>query len=131
MATKTSNQNNKNPKVCVENNCFYVEIADDSIERSGGLMYRTELGAKEGMIFLFESEEEYGFWMKNTLIPLDIIFIDSNLTITEIYKNVMPCKQINCPSYNGKGKYVLEINSGKAEELGIGKGDLVFFHNII
>ena len=89
-----------------------VEIADDNEERMQGLMFRENLDENEGMFFIFENESYQTFWMKNTLIPLDIIFIDKNFEIIDI-KNAVPCKEDPCQFYKSSkpAKYVLEVNS--------------------
>ena len=88
-----------------------VEIADDNEERTKGLMLREKLNENEGMLFVFENEGYQAFWMKNTLIPLDIIFIGKDLGIVDI-KNAVPCKEENCALYKSSkpAKYVLEVN---------------------
>jgi uncharacterized membrane protein (UPF0127 family) len=89
-------------------------------------MYRDELPANHGMLFIFDTEEHRSFWMKNTLIPLDIIFLDKNQLIGNIIYNATPCKEIdptqtNCPTYQStyKAQYVIELNAGKATELNL------------
>src|SRR3989344_4541488 len=72
-----------------------VEIADDNEERMKGLMFRERLDENAGMLFVFEDEQYQAFWMKNTLIPLDIIFIGKNLEIVDI-ENAVPCKTGDC-----------------------------------
>ena len=91
-----------------------VEIADESHERNQGLMLRENLEFDSGMFFVFEEEKPLSFWMKNTLIPLDMLFIDADFRIIDIKENVPPCKEDPCPSYSSKkpAKYVLEVNSG-------------------
>src|SRR3989344_7461514 len=80
------------PEVCFQNSCVNVEVSDSPEERARGLMYRESLGENEGMLFIFEDEEIYPFWMKNTLILLDIIWISSDLIIVDI-KKVVPCAE--------------------------------------
>jgi uncharacterized protein len=107
-------------------NCFDVEIVDTPESRQIGLMNRENLGDDEGMLFIFDSEGVYPFWMKNTLIPLDIIWINSEKEIVFIHENAEP---LSLASINpGKNAlYVLEINGGFARELGIGVGMKVEF----
>ncbi len=118
--------------VCNENNCFEVEIAKTTQEKSKGLMYREELDENKGMLFLFMKEEYHYFWMKNTLIPLDMIWIDSDKKITYIYENAQPCKTEYCENIIPKGKalYVLEVNAGEVERLGWKIEDQLVFKNI-
>src|SRR3989344_9606330 len=113
------------------NKCFSVEIAQTAVEREKGLMFRENLNSDNGMLFIFPKAEKYGFWMKNTLIPLDIIWIDQNKTIVYIEKDVQPCKINNCPVYvpNKEAIYVLEINAGLSEENNLSVGEIVEFRN--
>jgi len=115
--------------VCVNVSCFNVEIADTDEKRKIGLMYREELDEAEGMFFIFPEEGIYPFWMKNTLIPLDIIWIDNSKRVVFIYKNSQPCGAGECPSINPgvNAQYVLEINAGFSDNLGINVGDTVIF----
>lgn len=103
-----------------------AEIADDKQEQANGLMFREKLNKNEGMLFVFENEEYQTFWMKNTLIPLDMIFIDENFEIVDI-KNAVPCKEEPCALYKSSkpAKYVLEVNSNFAEKNGINAGDKI------
>jgi len=89
-----------------------VEIADTPAERTKGLMFRQFLEEDSGMLFIFENEDYYGFWMKNTLIPLDMIFISESLEIVDI-KHAIPCTEDPCGNYvpTRPAKYVLEVNS--------------------
>ena len=111
------------------NKCFSVEIAQTAAEREKGLMFREELNNEKGMLFIFPQSEKYGFWMKNTLIPLDIIWIDENKTIVDIKENAMPCKVKKCEVYypDKEALYVLEINAGLAKEKNLSVGDKVDF----
>lgn len=116
-------------KVCIKENCFDVEIADTLKEREVGLMNRDYLVPEDGMLFIFENEEIHNFWMKNTLIPLDMIWINENKKIIYIEKNAEPCKVEQCELFgpNEKAKYVLEINGGLAEKTGVKTGDEIEF----
>ncbi len=93
-----------------------VEVADTPEKWSRGLMFRTYLNESSGMFFVFSSEQERSFWMKNTLIPLDIIFISSNFTIVDIKENFAPCQKDTCETYKSMApaQYVLEVNAGFA-----------------
>ena len=117
---------NKN-MVCFSENCFKVEIASTSEELSKGLMFRENLEKNSGMLFIFPENGIYGFWMKNTLIPLDIIWINSNKEIVFIKDNALPCKTEICETYSSdeKALYVLELNSGTADKIGLEIGDEV------
>lgn len=124
---KNNIENNIN-KICFKEYCFNLEIADDNLERAKGLMFRKDLCDDCGMLFIFEKEGDYKFWMKNTLIPLDIIWIDQNLEVVYI-ANAVPCTKEKCELY-GPDKnilYVLEINKGKANEIGLDIGDRMKF----
>lgn len=112
-------------KICFENNCFSVDVVSTPADRERGLMFREELGRNEGMLFIFDNEGSYPFWMKNTLIPLDIIWIDSSGKIIDI-READPCTEDPCFVYNhaGSAKYVLEINKGLSSELGIEIGQM-------
>lgn len=100
-----------------------VEIADTFEKRMTGLMYREKLGELNGMLFIFQDERPRSFWMKNTLIPLDIIFINSEFEIVKIQQTT-PCKQDPCPSYLSEkpAKYVVEVNMGFSEEHKVEEG---------
>ena len=98
-----------------------IEIAEVSQEREQGLMYRKSMLDKQGMLFLFEFQEEQSFWMHNTYIPLDIIYLNDKLEIVSIQKNAQPMSDKPLPS--GKpAQYVLEINGGLSDKLGIKPG---------
>lgn len=103
---------------------FRVQVADTEPTRRTGLMFRADMPANEGMIFLFEKQQPLTFWMKNTLIPLDMIFFDEDWKIVSIQKNAQPCKADPCLLYPSEGpaKFVLEINAGLSDKLGIKEG---------
>ena len=88
------------PVVVLRDHAFRVEIADDDAERTRGLMYREHLDADAGMLFLFERQEPQAFWMKNTRIPLDILYFDQSWSLVGWSLNTPPCSLGNqCPSY--------------------------------
>ena len=116
--------NDNNDIVCIDDICLTVEIADTQEKQMVGLMDRDQLDTNKGMLFVFDSSDRYTFWMKNTLIPLDIIWIDENKEIVHIEENVQPCKVDPCQTYNHEvdAKYVLETNSGFVKENNVSKG---------
>ena len=103
---------------------YIVEVADSKNDQEKGLMYRKMLNKKSGMLFIFKKEKVANFWMKNTYIPLDIIFIKKNGRVDLIKKNVKP---LNLKTIKSKGKViaVLEINAGESEEFGIDEKSIV------
>ena len=114
-------------KVCFGNHCFDVELAMTSWKKSLGLMFRKELDPQNGMLFVFDQEAKHSFWMKNTLIPLDIIWINKDQEIVFMSENTQPCKKTLCPMVKPteNAKYVLEINAGLTSEIGLIVGDKV------
>ena len=105
-----------------ETHKFTVEIADTPELRAKGLMFVQELAPNAGMLFDFKTEQQVAFWMQNTFIPLDIIFIAANGEIKNIHVNARPHDITSIPS-DGKVRFVLEIAGGRSTELGIAKGD--------
>ena len=104
---------------------YKVEVADDDAERARGLMFRDELAAGHGMIFVHEREEPQAYWMKNTRIPLDILYFDNTRKLVSQQRDVPPCSAGNaCPSYpsNAPARYVLELNAGEAAKLKLENG---------
>ncbi|MBI4158790.1 DUF192 domain-containing protein [Candidatus Woesearchaeota archaeon] len=103
-----------------------IEVADTGDKRSRGLMFRENICKNCGMLFIFDDLDYISFWMKNTLIPLDIVFIDENFTIVDI-QYAIPCEEDPCRTYDsrGKAKYVLEVNEGFTEENNIKLGDKI------
>lgn len=103
---------------------FRVELARTEAERELGLMYREKLAPDAGMLFLYPSERPVAFWMKNTLIPLDMIFIKRDGTILSIAERTVPLSEASIPSA-GPVAAVLELNGGTVSHLGIKPGDRV------
>lgn len=103
---------------------FSAEVAADDLSRAQGLMNRTRLAPDRGMLFVFRHSDLRWFWMKNTLIPLDILFFDSARKLVSMQTDVPPCKQDPCPTYpSGKpARYVLELAGGTAARIGIRTG---------
>jgi uncharacterized membrane protein (UPF0127 family) len=112
-------------QVCFDKTCFKVELAKTSEQRIKGLMDRESLDENKGMLFIYPEEGKYDFWMKNTLIPLDIIWINKNKEVVFINKNTQPCLVEECPAISPPldAKYILEINGGLVDKLGIIDGD--------
>jgi len=103
---------------------FMVELAADDATRKNGLMYRTTLAPNAGMLFDFHEEGLQVFWMKNTPLPLDMIFIRSDGTISSIAENTVPYSEDPIPS-SEPVRAVLEINGGRSRALGIAEGEKV------
>jgi uncharacterized membrane protein (UPF0127 family) len=100
---------------------FAIELADDGAERAKGLMFREKMDPGAGMLFVYESPRRAQFWMKNTLIPLDMVFADATGTVTRVHSNAIPGDLT--PIDGGDGvAFVLEINGGLADKLGIVPG---------
>ena len=107
----------ENPKICCNNTCFNLETANTTESRQLWLMYRKSLSDDDWMLFIFEESWIHSFWMKNTLIPLAWIRLDSDLKIVDIIQ-MNPCKTEQCPSYKpqSEAQYVLEINQSLISE---------------
>jgi len=112
-------------EVCFKNNCFKVELAVTLKEQEKGLMFRKNLNQDEGMLFVFKEEGEHPFWMKDTLIPLDIIWINQNKEVVFISENTQPCSENHCVSINPdkEAQYVLELKGGRVRDIGLKIGD--------
>ena len=115
------------PSVELGGKTFGVEVADTTEKQGLGLMFRDSMPDDKGMLFIFPNEAPRSFWMKNTRIPLDIMYFDKELKMVSISPNTPPCKVKRCPSYPSKGPamYVLELNGGMASKLGVGEGDML------
>lgn len=103
-----------------------IEIADNDYETQTGLMYRTKLEVMQGMLFIFPDTDYRSFYMKNTKIPLDIIYIDENKSIVSFQKDAKPFDETSLPS-EAPAKYVLEINAGLSDEWELEIGDKIEF----
>jgi uncharacterized protein len=101
-----------------------IEVADDEYERTRGLMDRISLPEFAGMLFIFEDDQQRSFWMKNTYISLDILFINSNNEIVSIQKYTQPQSTSSIPSEK-PAKYVLEVNAGFTDKYSINPGDKI------
>ncbi len=100
---------------------FTIEVADDADERALGLMNRPEMPQFSGMLFIYESPRPVAFWMKNTMIPLDMLFADETGTVRHIHRNAVPYSTDSIPGGDGI-QYVLEINGGMSDLLGLSEG---------
>jgi hypothetical protein len=117
------------PSVTLNGHPFTVEIATTAAQQEHGLMDRTSMAADHGMLFVFPDSQPRTFWMKNTLIPLDILFFDASRHLVAIQANAQPCKANPCQLYpsNTPARYVLELNAGTAATLDAREGDVITF----
>lgn len=106
-----------------------VELARTDAERSRGLMHRTSLADDAGMLFLFDETAVHGFWMKNTLIPLDMIFIGDDGRIVGVVERAEP-RSLESRSVGAPSRYVLEVSGGWTRARGVKAGDRVVFENV-
>lgn len=104
-----------------------IELARDPYAWGKGLMFRNELASDAGMLFVFPKEGRQSFWMKDTLIPLDMLFISKDNRIVTIHKNAAPCTALICPHYTAtkNSLYVLEVNAGFVDQHDIREGDAI------
>lgn len=107
----------KTARLCYGETCFSVELAQTVESRRLGLMGRETLAADQGMLLVFDSVDRHSIWMKNMRIPLDILWLDENLVVTDIKAEIQPCEAMPCPSYvpQNPAKYVLELPAKTAE----------------
>jgi len=121
----------KNPsdEICFANGCVQMEIAQTSQERAKGLQGRKYFSRDKGMLFVFPKSKKHSFWMKDTYIALDIVWIDRDKRIVTIMPGILPCETEKCPVYkpDKEALYVLEVNSGVAIELGLKVGNQAIF----
>ncbi len=103
-----------------------IEIANDYVTRMQGLMYRDSMAINQGMLFIFDTEEPQSFWMKNTYIPLDIIFVNSSRRIVKIQHNTTTLSEASIPSIK-PALYVVEVNAGFCKKYDIKEGDIIKF----
>ena len=113
---------NQKNNVCFEKSCFDVELAINQQERAKWLMFRENMNQNHWMLFIFDEPWIHRFWMKNTLIPLDIIRIDEEKNVVFISENTQPCIKKKCESINveQKAKYVLELNAWIVKQINLG-----------
>ncbi len=123
------NQKKKFIRLNINSNPFIVELALTPSEWEKGLMFRKQIPDDYGMLFVFREEGYQWFWMKNTFVPLDIIWINREKKIVYIAENCKPCLEEPCPSYGEEIPvlYVLELKAGSVKKYGIKKGDRVDF----
>jgi uncharacterized protein len=116
--------------VALDGHRYTVEIAQTDPQRERGLMFRDQMAADHGMIFVHDAQKPLAYWMKNTHIPLDIFYFDSHHQLVSVAKNTPACTLGNqCPPFNSEGPalYVLELNAGIADRIHAKKGDLLKF----
>ncbi len=101
-----------------------IELAETNDERRLGMMFRKTMGDNQGMFFIFPYDDMQAFWMKNTILPLDMLFINSDNEIVTIHENTTPYAETSYPSTR-PAKFVLEVNAGFAERIGIHEGDKI------
>ena len=132
LLAKWAPEPEERPSVCANGFCWFIEVRDTAEERGLGLMNRENLPQNEAMLFVFEREDIYSFWMKNTLIPLDMVWLDSSGAIVYVQENAVPCRQDPCMSYtpDSVAKYVVEFNAGTAKRYGFREGDRVDLVNL-
>jgi uncharacterized membrane protein (UPF0127 family) len=120
----------QDPFVVLKGQKFTVELAETSDKQALGMMFRDELPEDHGMLFVFPVESQRSFWMRNTRVPLDIFYFDGDRRLLNVAQNARPCRTRTCPRYlsEGPAKYVLELNAGKAAELGVRPGDELELH---
>ena len=116
-------------EVCFQNHCFQVEIARTQEEHERGLQFRSFLEENQGMLFIFPERGRHSFWMKDTLIPLDMIWLDESQRVVYILEDVPVCSKDPCPVYTPprEAKYVLEVNAGQVSFLDIQGGQSADF----
>lgn len=113
------------PSVELAGHRFDIEIAADDAARARGLMFRDSMPDDHAMLFTFDDMRPRAFWMKNTYIPLDILFFDQDYKLVSMQQHLPPCRQDPCTLYpsTAPAQYALELNSGMAEKLGVKPGD--------
>ena len=111
------------PWVALGGHRYSVEVATTEAERARGLMFRDELPAGHGMLFIHEEEGPLAYWMKNTRIPLDIVFLDKDMRVVEV-EHAKPLDESNVGP-DSPTQYVIELNAGAADKLGLKTGDKI------
>jgi len=110
---------NETLAISINNHQFTVELAASAAERRQGLMHRSSLAPDSGMLFIYPEPQIISFWMKQTLIPLDLLFFDEDGQLIELHNNMQPCKATVCKTYTNKipAQYALELAAGTATKL--------------
>ncbi len=106
-----------------------VEVAETEEERTTGLMYRTALQENQGMLFIFPDEDMRVFWMKNTPLPLDILFVNADGVILTIQQNAVPYAEASIPSLK-PARYVVEVNAGYTKKFAVRVGDKIYWQRM-
>ncbi|MGY0398832.1 MAG: DUF192 domain-containing protein [Ostreibacterium sp.] len=125
LAKKPLYQENYNSCLAIGQYSFKTEMANTIKTREKGMMYRPSMLEKQAMVFIYSHPQPLAFWMKNTLIPLDMLFFNAEGLLQEIKANVPPCKTDNCPIYPAKhsdNQFVVELKSGTAKKLNLMTG---------
>ena len=114
-------------KICFKKRCIDVEVMQTHEQHMRGMQFRKNLDRNSGMLFVFEHSYRASFWMKDTWIPLDIIWINQSKKIVHIVRKASPCTTTPCPTYTPpeEARYVLEVNAGYADTLGLRVGDFI------
>lgn len=118
------------PTVTLKGETFTVEIAESPEQQAQGLMFRDSLAEGHGMLFTYRRPQPQSFWMKNVKFPIDILFFDGEQQLINVAARARPCRREPCRSYRSEGpaQYVLELNAGVAESLGVKPGDRLELH---
>ena len=131
--TTSSSQPYTGPQIILPDGfAIRTELAIDDDTRAQGLMFRDRVPEGTGMLFIFKDAGDYPFWMKNTIVPLDIIWLDEQRRVVHIAHDTPPCKADPCPSYppHANAKYVLELAGGQAAKHRIENGSTLKFERI-
>ena len=109
-----------------------LELARTEVERSRGLMFRSRLAEDRGMLFVFPKIGRPAFWMKNTYLALDILFLSSEGIVVDLFEGLSPCPMDPCPRYTPRSpaKYVLEVSGGFVDQYAVRKGDRIRLENV-
>jgi len=127
--TSSSCQSQGKNQVCFQDQCVDVQVVQTPEEMRKGLQFRSSLAKNAGMLFIFSESRRHSFWMKDTLISLDMIWMDGSQKVVHIARDVPPCQTTPCPTYTPiePARYVLEVNAGYTDVLKIHVGDKVAF----
>jgi uncharacterized membrane protein (UPF0127 family) len=120
----------KGPSVQINGQTYTTEVAEDDATREHGLMERASMPADHSMLFVFQDDKPRAFWMKNCKFAQDMLFFDAERKLISVQRNVPPCVSDPCPSYSSgaPARYVLELNAGQADKLGVHPGDELQIH---